>query len=54
MLRACGGGSDMMNSTTQDGMAPISGAGKIPETMWRAAKAQEPTTKCALAASWSW
>lgn len=35
-------------------MPPISGANKIPQTMWRAAKLQNPSISIAVAESWDW
>jgi len=35
-------------------MPPISGRKKIPETMWRAAKLQNPSLKIAVSESWDW
>ncbi|CAI8041632.1 hypothetical protein GBAR_LOCUS23124 [Geodia barretti] len=35
-------------------VAPISGPGKIPETMWRAAKSQDSSVVVAVTESWDW
>lgn len=46
--------ADNPPNTTVLELPPISGAGKIPETMWRAAKQQDSHVVTAVSISWDW